>query len=328
MQKKVTIRLLILLVLGVILFMILQTNKLPESRTSPTDNDTLSWLAQNAVSGGPPKDGIPAIDEPAYTSAEQAEEWLLPNDVVFGVVYGDFIAAYPQRILVWHEIANEQVGGQQLSVTYCPLTGTVIGFLGSLEPEIATSFGVSGKLVNSNLIMYDRASDSLWPQILGKAISGSQKGATLKEFPVIWTTWEKWKHAYPETSVLSQETGFFRNYGEGGDPYGSYLSEQQGYYASDRMLFKPLHEDNRLAPKEVIVGMRDAQGHAVAIRKETLREEKSMEVPLGETLVVVTYREELDTYDARTKGTDEWVNAFDAMWFAWVAFYPDTQLWL
>lgn len=293
---------------------------------SQGEKEYFSILESNAVSGGPPKDGIPSIDKPKYTSAAEADEWLFPNDVVFGVEYEGFIAAYPQRILVWHEIVNEEIGDQQVAITYCPLTGTAIGFKGTYAPDISAEFGVSGKLVNSNLIMYDRISDSYWPQILGRAINGSAQGIVLEEFPVVWTTWERWKSKYPKTLVLSQQTGFFRNYGEGGDPYGSYLRDNKGYYSSDRTLFRPIYEDGRLHPKAVVVGIRDKEGNAVAVLKDKLREKKVIEVPLGNATVVVTHNDNLGFYEARFKETDNWINAFDAMWFAWFAFYPDTEL--
>lgn len=290
------------------------------------DEEFFSLLEQNAVSGGPSKDGIPSIDAPRYTSAQEANEWLLPNDIIFGVDYEGFVAAYPQRILVWHEIVNEEINGRKASITYCPLTGTTVGFKGKYASDISAEFGVSGKLINSNLLMYDRASDSYWPQILGRAINGPAKGIRLEEFPIIWTTWEKWQLRYPETLVLSQQTGFFRNYGERGDPYGSYISDDKGYYYSDRTLFRPLFEDKRLRPKTVVIGIRDADRNAVAILKDKLRAEKIIETPLGKSTIVVTYDDNLDSYEARIKETGEWINAFDAMWFAWAAFYPDTKL--
>jgi hypothetical protein len=290
------------------------------------DDAFLSLLEKHVASGGPPKDGIPAIDKPQYTSAPEADKWLAPDDVVFGVDYKGLVAAFPQRILVWHEIANETVGGERISITYCPLTGTAIGYKGSLAPKGATTFGVSGKLVNSNLIMYDRASDSRWPQILGKAITGSLRGKQLEEFRVVWTSWEKWKLRHPATKVLSQQTGFVRNYGRNGDPYGSYLGKDKGYYASDQILFKPIVEDRQLHPKTVVVGVRDRGGNAVAILKERLRQEQQMDVKLGGSIVTVTYDPGLDFYTATAKSTGEWINAFDAMWFAWKAFYPGTQL--
>lgn len=285
-----------------------------------------SLLERNIMSGGPPKDGIPSIDEPKYTSAKEADQWLLPHDVVFGLQKNGFIAAYPQRILVWHEIVNERVAGQPVAITYCPLTGTAIGFYGDISADVPTQFGVSGKLVNSNLIMYDRASDSYWPQVLGTAIAGAAKGIALEEFPVTWTTWERWKRKHPETRVLSRSTGFFRDYGRRGDPYGSYLEESMGYYDSDAVLFRPIHRDPRLHPKAVVVGMRDAKGNALAILKDTLRRQRAVEAEVGGRAVVVRYDAELDAHHVEFSDSGERLNAFDAMWFAWTAFYPGTQL--
>ena len=293
---------------------------------SADEDSFLSLLQKNVASGGPPKDGIPAIEKPQYTSAAEADKWLVAEDVVFGVDYRGLVAAYPQRILVWHEIANDTLGAEKISVTYCPLTGTAIGFRGKVTPKDVSTFGVSGKLVNSNLIMYDRATDSWWPQILGKAIQGVARGTKLEEFPIVWTTWESWKKKHPDTKVLSQRTGFVRNYGKGGDPYGSYLGKDKGYYSSERLLFRPIVEDKQLHPKAVVVGVRDGAGNAAAILKDRLRKEKKIEAKLGERTIVVTYDPELDFHSALLKETGERINAFDAMWFAWKAFYPDTQL--
>jgi hypothetical protein len=293
---------------------------------SADEDSFLSLLQKNVASGGPPKDGIPAIEKPQYTTAAEADKWLVAEDVVFGVDHAGLVAAYPQRILVWHEIANETVGNEKVSITYCPLTGTAIGFKGKVSAKDVSTFGVSGKLVNSNLIMYDRATDSQWPQVLGKAISGSARGTKLQEFPIVWTTWEKWKKKHPDTKVLSQSTGFVRNYGKGADPYGSYLGKDKGYYSSERLLFRPIVEDKQLHPKAVVVGVRDGVGNAAAILKDRLRKENKVEVKLGDRTAVVTYDPGLDFHSAAIKETGEWINAFDAMWFAWKGFYPNTQL--
>ena len=130
------------------------------------DDQFYEFLEKNVLSGGPGKDGIPAVAAPEYTSAQEGDGWLLPEDIVFGIEYEGLLAAYPQRILVWHEIVNETLGDKDITISYCPLTGTAIGFLGNLSQDIQTTFGVSGKLVNSNLIMYDRATDSYWPRSL------------------------------------------------------------------------------------------------------------------------------------------------------------------
>ncbi|MFY0992079.1 DUF3179 domain-containing protein [Halomonas sp. C05BenzN] len=291
-------------------------------------------------SGGPGKDGIPSIDRPRFQPAGEAT--LEEGDRVIGVYYRGQARAYPQRILVWHEIVNDELGGEALSITYCPLTGTALGF-----KRGETDLGVSGKLVNSNLVMYDRATDSEWPQILGVAIDGPLEGQGLEEFRVFWTTWGAWQARHPETEVLTDETGFVRNYRR--DPYGSY-NPLGGYYAPDsRRLFPVMNRDDRFPPKTEVFGLRGPEG-ALAITRESLREEGVVDVALGERRYTVIHDPELDTgwafhnpggVEIQPAGLDytaegvsgpgidslEAVNGFEAMWFAWAAFYPDTHLY-
>lgn len=133
---------------------------------------------------------------------------------------------------------------------------------------------MSGNLVNSNLILYDRATDSRWPQILGAAVSGSLKGRALEEFPVVWTSWQRWKTAHPETVVLSRDTGYLRNYNR--DPYGSY-NPREGYYKLERPpIFPVLQQSARFDPKEVVVGARNKDG-AIAFNKAALRDKKILQ---------------------------------------------------
>ncbi|MCH8049281.1 DUF3179 domain-containing protein, partial [Patescibacteria group bacterium] len=186
----------------------------------------LQEFARNIRSGGPPKDGIPPIDKPKYISIEDSETFLEDEDWVFITVFDDEIKMYPQKILVWHEIVNDTFGGQQGSVTYCPLTGTVIGFRGAIEGA-TTTFGTSGKLLNSNLVMYDRDSDSYWPQVLRTAVTAPRTGEVLTSFPAIWAQWKNAKAKYPNAQVLSKRTGFIRAYGV--DPYGDYQDERSYY---------------------------------------------------------------------------------------------------
>ncbi|MDY7081249.1 MAG: DUF3179 domain-containing protein, partial [Halobacteria archaeon] len=196
---------------------------LPLMESSVPLGTPLEAYANNAVSGGVSKDAIPSIDNPKFVSPDSVD-FLKPRDIVFGVEMNGDVKAYPQKILVSHEIVNDAMGDENVSVTYCPLTGTAIGY-----KRGGTTFGVSGNLVNNNLIMYDRATDSRFPQILGTAVSGKHKGKSLEEFRVVWTTWENWRNQHPDTQVLSTDTGFLRNYDR--DPYGSY-NPIGGYYES------------------------------------------------------------------------------------------------
>lgn len=280
-------------------------------------------------------------------SAERAAGWLDPEDPVFGLDTGSTVRAYPQPILVSHEICNDVVDGTPVSVTYCPLTGTAMGF-----ERGHTTFGVSGRLVNNNLVMYDRATERWWPQVLATSIPGPWNAnptpESLREFRLVWTTWRRWREHHPGTRVLSRETGYVRNYRS--DPYGSY-SPRSGYYErSAQPMFPALAEDDRLPPKAMVLGARTVDG-AFAVEKLALRAAKLVSGTIGQTSVLAVYDPALDTgyvyrtpeggsYEYRdgrvvTESGDafapdalprERVYAFDAMWFAWRGFYPETAL--
>jgi len=320
----------------------------------PTRPDALPlpWSAravrERAVSGGPPKDGIPSIDDPSFESAADADGDLDPGDPVFGLAVDGEVRAYPQAILVAHEICNDVVAGQPVSVTYCPLTGTAMGF-----ERGDTTFGVSGRLVNNNLVMYDRATETWWPQVLATAVPGpwneTPETRSLREFRLVWTTWERWRSQYPDTRVLSRDTGFAKNYDR--DPYGSY-NPRRGYYEPESSpMFSSPSNDDRLATKTVVLGARTPEG-AVAFEKHRLRNERLVTGDLAGTPVLAVYDDALDTgyvyrnpeeraFELRDDGTVESADgethdprslpldrvlAFDAMWFAWNGFYPDTSL--
>lgn len=302
-------------------------------------------LRQEAQSGGPPKDGIPSIDDPAFVDAKTADDRLDSGDIVFGVTRGNVAKAYPQSVVVWHEIVNDVVDGDPVSVTYCPLTGTVQGF-----PRGETTFGVSGRLLNNNLIMYDRATENWWPQVLATAIPGpwnsSLAGSSLAEFRVIWTTWGRWKQRYPTTTVLSTDTGYARNYGR--DPYGSY-NPRGGYYSSDSTLFPRLNPNDRFHPKHVVMGVRSADG-AAAVSKNVVRKKGVVNGEIGGIPLLYAYDNELDTafaywnpdsleftyQDGDVAGPEktyrpaalplERALTFDGMWFAWSGFYPELSV--
>jgi hypothetical protein len=303
-------------------------------------------LREHAQSGGPPKNGIPSIDDPAFVGPDGAS-FLADGDPVFGVVRDGTAKAYPQKILAQHEICNDELAGTNVAVTYCPLTGTVQGF-----ERGETTFGVSGRLINNNLVMYDRASETWWPQILATAIPGpwndDPEVVSLREFRLVWTTWERWREANPETRVLSTDTGYANNYAN--DPYGSY-NPRAGYYENDNLLFPALNTDDRHPKKAVFMGARTPDG-AAAVRKSSLREERVMTGTIGDSPVVAVYDDALDTGyvyrnpedatyepdsggavgpDGTTHAPDalplERVHTFDAMWFAWAGYYPDTNVY-
>jgi hypothetical protein len=219
------------------------------------------------VSGGPPMDGIPSIDNPKFVSVQDADKFLQDSELVLGLNVDGDIRAYPLQILVWHEIVNDKVGGVPVAVTYCPLCFTNQVFkrtIGETDRQITVGFGTSGKLYNSNLVMYDRTSQSYWSQALGQAIVGKYTGTILERIPFDLAIWKDWKQEHPESKVLSRETGFSRPYGA--DPYG-------GYYISPQILFPLSHHDDRLGVKEIVVGL-DNNGTYKAYRLKQVEGDK------------------------------------------------------
>lgn len=285
------------------------------------------------------KDKIPAVDEPKFVGPDEIE--IEPDEIVIGLERNGVVKAYPRRILVWHEITNDVVGGEPVAVTYCPLTATVMGFRRG-----DTTFGVSGSLINSNLVMYDRGTDSIWPQMVPNAIKGPMRGETLQEFRLTWTTWEQWHDAHPDTRVMSENTDYARNYGN--DPYGSY-NPDGGYYEENRTMFSLMNNDGTLHAKEMVLMFR-TDSAAAAFHSGTLADEGVLSVDLDGVEHVAVHDRELGVgyvYDnpegktveaaeggARVDGevyaaSDLPLDSrygFAAMWFSFAAFYPDAPL--
>jgi len=214
----------------------------------PQQSQQEEWLipVDEVLDGGPGKDGIPALEMPEkWILEDEGNEYLSDYSLVLGFSDGDEYCAYPHNILDWHEIINDKVGDQWIAVTYCPLTGTGIGWDRTLLEEVST-FGVSGLLYNSNLIPYDRKTGSNWSQIRLDCVNGTLKGTRAKILPMVETTWETWKEMYPGTSVVSTNTGHHRNYER--YPYGDYRTDPG-------LIFNVKPEDNTLNPKERVLGV-------------------------------------------------------------------------
>src|SRR5215831_7525771 len=146
------------------------------------------------VSGGPPPDGIPSIDNPKFVSIQEADDkFLHDDDLILGLNINGDIRAYTLQILVWHEIVNDNVGGMPVAVTYCPLCFTNQVFKRIIDNNVVAQFGTSGKLYNSNLVMYDRKSKSLWSQVLAEGIVGKYAGSRLQRIPFDIAKWSDWK---------------------------------------------------------------------------------------------------------------------------------------
>jgi len=265
--------------------------------------------------GGPPKDGIPAIDNPKYVTVAEADEWIQDNELVLAIQHKGVKRVYPFQILVWHEIVNDKIQGDPLLITYCPLCGSGIAFERTINGE-EVEFGTSGKLYNSNLVMYDRKTDTYWTQIDGKAIIGPLTGMKLTPISIDTVVWRDWKVAHPDSEVLSQDTGFRRSYGR--DPYGS-------YYEDSFLIFPVESEDNRVHPKTVIFGI-EVDGFYKAYGEDDLIELGEIEDSVNGVPVKVT-RDDAGIVKITNLDTREEIVKERDFWFAWYAFHPETELY-
>ena len=212
---------------------------------SPFDLSKATVPVEEIHSGGPPKDGIPALSKPRLIAAKAAT-YLAAGDRVIGVAIEGEARAYPIRILNYHEIVNDVLSGKPIAVTYCPLCDSAAVF-DRETPRGLREFGVSGLLYNSNVLMYDRdeKAESLWSQLQTEAVAGVQVHNRLKLLPLELTTWSDWQSRHPAATVLSPETGHQRDYSR--SPYDSYFSTPQ-------LMFPVEPSSNRLPTKEKVLG--------------------------------------------------------------------------
>lgn len=233
---------------------------------------------EEIVSGGPPKDGIPAIDRPRFESVREAGRWLKGTDPLMIVENGGVTKAYPLGILIWHEIVNDEVGGLPVAVTFCPLCNTALVFDRRLDGRLL-DFGTTGRLRHSDLVMYDRQTESWWQQVTGDAIVGELVGSELQRVASNTLAWDTARELYPEMLVLSRETGYDRSYGR--NPYAGYDSPGN----SPLLGFFNRDTDPRLPAMERIAAVEGGSGWAV--RFEDLREVRVVNEEIEGTALVV-----------------------------------------
>ncbi|MFQ5475799.1 MAG: DUF3179 domain-containing protein [Nitrosopumilus sp.] len=302
--------------------------------------------------GGPPKDGIPSIDHPVFADVS-GSHFVSDSDTVIGLEINGEAKAYPIFILVWHEIVNDKVGGIPVSVTYCPLCYTNQVFERIIDGQ-EVEFGTSGKLYNSNLLMYDRLTESYWSQALGMAVKGELTGYQLNLIPFDVITWGDWKALHPDTMVLTTDTGYIRSYAT--DPYGN-------YYTEPRIMFPVEHSDDRMHPKEIIIGFNQNNTYK-AYKQNDIESNVIINDSIGKipVMLVSLFSENSRVYDRTindtvlefvyvdgkifdTQTNSEW--NYDGLsisgefageqlermpiepgfWFEWVAFHPETLVY-
>lgn len=229
-------------------------------------------------SGGPPRDGIPPIDHPTFVTPEAADQWIADKEPVLLLRIGEDARAYPLQILTWHEIVNDEVGGVPVAVTFCPLCYAALVYE---RPEVQgrrLTFGTSGNLRNSDLVMWDRQTESWWQQFSGEAIVGQLTGTRLKAVPAALVSWKIFKTEYPQGRVLSRDTGHTRPYGR--NPYRGYDDVTQRPWAYEGVTGAALR------PMEHVVGL-ELGPAARAYPRRTLQKKRVFNDTLDATPVVV-----------------------------------------
>lgn len=283
----------------------------------PPFDITKRSVAREALhDGGPPKDGIPALNRPRFVRAGEAAAFLKDKDRVIGVYRNGEAKAYPLKVMVWHELVNDEIGGRPSTVSYCPLNGAGVVY----DPVVSGQhlmFGVTGKLYNSTVVLYDRQTQSLWSQVAKKAVAGPSTGTKLEMIPSLTTTWKHWKTLHPETRVLSPDTGYRRDYNQ--NPYNAYNS-------SDGLMFPvPNNVKSKLRNKERVIGL-EMNGVSKAYPFSRLKKKRTpIEDEIGGEKVQVHFDRKTETASI-TDSQGHLLPAFTIFWFAWQAFHPDTEV--
>jgi hypothetical protein len=279
--------------------------------------------------GGPGKDGIPPIDAPRFLAAENVD-FLDPREPVIVLEIDGEVRAYPIQILIWHEIVNDVVGGVPVAITFCPLCNTALVFDRRVEGE-TLDFGTTGNLRNSDLVMYDRQSESWWQQFGGRALVGRYTGTRLEPVPARIVAWRDFRSQFGHGKVLSRDTGHSRPYGK--NPYVGYDDvDSPPFFAAANA------GDDRLPPKERVVFL-ERGGDAVAVPFTALRRRRVVRVELGGSELVVSWRSGVaSALDEEAAAAGREVGAADVhedgrlvpfdepFWFAVAAFRPDVRI--
>lgn len=271
--------------------------------------------ADQIMHGGPGRDGIPSLDHPEFIAADDAQ-YLKAKDRILGLEINGVARAYPIRILNYHEIVNDTFAEFAVVVTYCPLCNSGMAFDATID-RTRLVFGVSGLLYNSDVLLYDRQTGSLWSQIMQTAVTGAMKGRRLEALPMKHTTWRDWVARHPDTEVLSDQTGFRRNYKV--DPYPDYRRDS-GLY------FPVAAQNSKYRRKSIVMGL-EVDGHFKAYPFSELNRSPAsfMDEFQGQTFEV-RYDKQNETAAIVGEDGEEWPTLI-SFWFAWYAFHPDTEIY-
>lgn len=282
---------------------------------------------EEILNGGPPKDGIPALINPKFVSAADGDEFLKKHDRVLAIEYNGVAKAYPIRILNWHEVVNDDFNGRPVVVSWCPLCLSGIVY----DPEnggVRLTFGVSGKIYKSNLLIYDRETGSLWSQILQRAITGPRTGSVLAMLPAEHSTWQRWRILHPNTLVLSLDTGYKRDYGL--NPYREYVEAGRPTFrdSADRKSSNKTGE--KIGWMEPVLGV-EVDGTPKAYPFSVLKKRPpEFSDRVGKKTLRIHFDRKSEaawvTIESGDVVPSTVVPSTTAYWFAWLDFYPETQV--
>ena len=265
------------------------------------------------VPGGPPRDGIKSIDAPRWVAPDEAK-WAAPDSPILGVAVAGEAHAYPIAILEYHQIVNDAIGGVPVLLTYDPLAGVPLAFRRTLDGR-QLHFGVSGLLYNSNFLLYDRETSSLWSQFEGRAIAGELAGRKLERLRLVQEDYGSWLAAQPKTRVLAPPT-------QGQIDYGT--SPFEAYAAEDDVHYPILAKDRRFHAKELVVGAVVGGKARAYVASLISREGGKIEDDFQGRKIQIDYAPDLGVF--RWSAPMD-VEVTEAYWFAWKAFHPDTEIW-
>ncbi len=237
--------------------------------------------------GGPPKDGIPSIDDPKFVSVREADDFLRGNEPIAVLEVGGDVRGYPIQILTWHEIVNDEIAGQPVAVTFCPLCNSTVAFSREVGGK-TLEFGTTGNLRRSDLVMYDRATESWWQQLTAEAVVGELTGESLDVIPSQVLSWSDFRQVHPDAEVLSRDTGFSRSYGQ--NPYAGYDADPDSQpFLLDQEVSKAL------PPKERVTAVRVQGAAPVVYPFPRLADDAPINDEIGGQQVVVFYDPEVSS---------------------------------
>ena len=280
-----------------------------------TNTNKLLIPFEEILGGGPPKDGIPALSGDGVQFVLADEITSVPEDSLGVLITSESESRfYPYTILVWHEIVNDTIDGVDIAVTFCPLCGSAVAYKSEVNGK-KTEFGVSGKLWQSNLLMFDRETESLWSQVEGKAVVGTRIGEELQLHPMQVITFAEAKASDVELQVLSEDTGYTRQYGF--YPYGDYEDREE--------LIFPVNNLDTSLPAKILMHASVINGEAVAFNREILLKTKEAVLKTKENGTITATVDE-NNLVTLTDEAGETYSGYVTMWFSW-ANHNNGEVW-